>query len=572
MKPFAALLGGAFASVGTGLVLGFLPGVPGGWTVATALVTGIFVAIAAWRGTHDVTFPGPGFWDFAVLSVFCLASLRAFLWLIYDRGDEICVLSPNNLGDMALHLNFIRFLAAGVPFWPESPILTGVPLTYPLGVDFFNSLLERAGIDTHRGLVWTGLAGAGLTAWALWRWGGAFGVAAFLFNGGLAGFAILRSGVLEDFQSELIWKNLFLSMFVTQRGLLFALPAGLVLLTVWREQFFRSGKRILPGWLQLLFYAAMPVFNLHAFLFLSVMLLAIFLCRPAARKSLVLFVLSAFVPASVCVLLVTGFFSAASGLRWFPGWIPGDSGWSAWVQNFGLSLPLGILLVVLLFRTKNDEARCFVWTAAVVFGACCLVIFAPWEWDNTKLLMWSWLVMAPYLWTHILRPLQVPARAALCLVLFFSGAVSLLGGLDARHGYSIARRSEVDAWRAAVADLPPETRFAIVPDFNHPLILLGRRVACGYEGHLWSHGLPYQDKLALLRSALEGQTGWTNAAPALGVEWLALRNMDLTSTEPPGELPPRGLGVLYDLRPALKPDSSSPETPQYPPRSVDLSW
>ena len=78
---------------------------------------------------------------------------------------------------------------------------------------------------------------------------------------------------------------------------------------------------------------------------------------------------------------------------------------------------------------------------------------------------------------------------------FFSGAVSLIGGLDGRHGYAIARRSELAAWQHAIVDIPPEDRFACVPDYNHPLILLGRKVACGYEGHLWSHGLNSQGEL-----------------------------------------------------------------------------
>ena len=44
--------------------------------------------------------------------------LRAFLWLIYARGDEICVLSPNNLGDLSSISTLIRYLASGVAFWP----------------------------------------------------------------------------------------------------------------------------------------------------------------------------------------------------------------------------------------------------------------------------------------------------------------------------------------------------------------------------------------------------------------------------------------------------------------------
>ena len=97
------------------------------------------------------------------------------------------MLSPNNLGDLSLHLNLIRYLASGIAFWPESSILSNVPLTYPLGADLFNSVLEVLGIDTYIGLVWTGLVGAALTGYALWLWGGAFGLAAFLFNGGSPG-------------------------------------------------------------------------------------------------------------------------------------------------------------------------------------------------------------------------------------------------------------------------------------------------------------------------------------------------------------------------------------------------
>jgi len=229
-------------------------------------------------------------------------------------------------------------------------------------------------------------------------------------------------------------------------------------------------------------------------------------------------------------------------------------------------------LGIMLFWKNDGEARCFVWTGLAIFAACCVAIFAPWEWDNTKLMMWSWLVMAPYIWTKIILPLNAPARLAICLALFFSGAVSLVGGLDASHGYGIAKRSEMDAWRNAVAGIPNEARFASVPDYNHPLILLGRKVACGYEGHLWSHGLNYKQKLHLLNNALEGETSWQSAALTLDVQWLALRNMDLTKTEPPGDLPPAGLGVLYDLRPLLKPTGTIPEPLQLPPQSVGLSW
>ncbi len=214
---------------------------------AGALICATMVALAAWVTTGPPTLPKARFWDWLMLIVFALVSLRAFLWLVYTRGDEICVLSPNNLGDLSLHLNLIRYLASGIAFWPDSSILSNAPLTYPLGSDLFNSVLEVLGIDTFVGLIWTGLAGAALTGYALWLWGGAFGLAAFLFNGGLTGFAVLRTLEIEDFQSEMVWKNLFLSMFVTQRGLLMALPSGLILLYAWRERYFRGSQTRYSG-------------------------------------------------------------------------------------------------------------------------------------------------------------------------------------------------------------------------------------------------------------------------------------------------------------------------------------
>jgi hypothetical protein len=588
MRPLSAALAFASTVVVSATIIAFLrPGLnaAAAWG---SVACGTIAGLAAWLTTRPHKQSRATFWDSLMLLVFALVSLRAFLWVIYARGDEICVLSPNNLGDLSLHLNLIRYLASGIPFWPESSILSKAPLTYPIGADLFNSVLELCGVDTFKGLIWTGLVGAALAGYALWLWGGAFGVAAFLLNGGLAGFAILRTFQIEDFQSEMVWKNFFLSMFVTQRGLLYALPAGLLRLSAWRERYFRGSIQALPFWLQIVIYVSLPLFSIHAFLFLSAVLLAIFLTliitrllriprRVGADRAgeVIALVALSVIPAAAAILLVTGSFSISSGIRWAPYWVSGGSAFNlwTWIWNFGLSLPLAIVLALVLLWEKDHEARCFVWAATCVFVLCCTASFAPWEWDNMKLMLWSWLVIAPYLWTKILAPMHPAARAAICLVLFFSGGVSLLGGLDARHGYVIARRSELDAWRHAVAGIPADVRFASVPDYNHPLILLGRKVACGYEGHLWSHGLDYQRDLHLLRQALEKPESWRSNAPLLEVEWLGLRKSDLANFQPPGNPPPNGaVGVLYDLRPLLKQDPASRERPQLPPQPVDLLW
>lgn len=501
---------------------------------AASLVFGFLTgSIAAWF-TRDEQASSPTPWDWLLATVWTLASLRAFLWVIYPASDEWRVLSPYNLGDISLHIHLIRYFAGGVSFWPESPILSGVPLTYPPGADFFNSILLLAGIPVERGLVWAGLVGAALSGWALWRWGGAFAMAAFLFNGGLAGFAVFQTWALEDFQSTEAWKNIFLTMLVPQRGLLFAIPCGLLLLLSWRDSYFRSGSGV-PTPARWFLYVAMPLFNLHAFIFLSVALACFFVFASGARGRIFLFTLASLVPATIAVWLVTGGFSAAEGLHWKPGWMQEDGSAFFWIWNFGISLPLAALLVWRGLVNGDNESRAFTLLSVGFFFLCAFVSFAKWEWDNTKLMLWAWIAAAPYVWSRVVRPWPTWARTPVCVALFFSGAVSLAGGLDGRHGYKLADRRELDAMRTLLANVPPGSRLAVQPDYNHPAILLGYPVVCGYEGHLWSHGLDYRDTLAALERVLAHEPGWITDAAQIKAEWVVIpgSNPRLIRVPPP---------------------------------------
>lgn len=537
MRAAASLLVAVFAAVALGTALAFACGgmshLPAVVALAGGALAGGFVFSRMPAGeTHR---PHPVEW--ALIGVFAFASLRAFLWLLFDENDSYHILSPNNLGDLVLHVDFIRYLASGVKFWPDSPIFTGEPLKYPIGADFLNSLLLLAGLPLERGLVWVGLAGSALTLAALWQWGRGFAIAAFLFGGGLTGFAIFAEpslighAPLTDYQAQQAWKNPFLALFVTQRGLLFALPAGLLLLDHWRARIFRDGRGPLPQWAALLLYATMPLFNVHAFLYLSVALLGMFAFAPDApsRWQTLRFVAIAFLPATLCVALVTGGLSAGSGIHWNPGWIPAqekgaDSWLWFWLKNFGLYplLVAGLAIVAILKGPR--ETRAIVLPAVFVFLACGFVAFAPWWWDNTKLFLWCWLAVAPSLWTDLLRPAPILVRIPVCIVLFWTGALSLAAGLDGRHNYALIDRDEVRASAAAMRDIPPSARFAIQPEYNHPLLFLGRKVAFGYAGHLVSHGMTYkgrnQDKLQDYQRFMMGRPGWEEIARRLGIDYL----------------------------------------------------
>src|SRR5256714_4003250 len=179
-------------------------------------------------------------WFWLLAACFAIFAFRSFGWLIYFDGNEVKVQSINNLGDLSLHLTYIRHFASGVPLWPDNPIEAFSKLRYPAGIDLFNAILTCLGVDVIRGLVWTGLIASVATFYALYRWGGKFVIAAFLFNGGVSSCPFLQTFSFQDYQgaNNIAWKSIALSMFVTQRGVLYAFPAGLLLLYQWRARFF----------------------------------------------------------------------------------------------------------------------------------------------------------------------------------------------------------------------------------------------------------------------------------------------------------------------------------------------
>lgn len=462
--------------------------------------------------------------DTILFTVFALASFRAFVWVIYEQGNELKVLSPHNLGDTALHLNLIVRWANGGAFWPDNPFLAGAAFAYHPGMDLWNAVLRTAGLPVYEGLRWTGLLGAAAAAAALWRWGRGFALAAFLFAGGLGAWALVQNGTTDIMQSETQWKNLFLTMLVTQRGILFSLPAGLVLMTVWRTQLSGTDGPRLPLMAQVALYAAMPFFNAPAFLFLSALLAACFATawsRGLQRPFLVVGLISV-IPATWLARMVTAGFTAGSAFRFDPGWMQEDGGLWFWLWNFGIFLPLVAVLGIVLFRRGGADrtGRVFYGVAAGTLLFSFAFLLAPWPWDNTKLMIWGYLALAPLLWGKLLAPRPVWLQAAACLLLFTSGALALITGLDARHGYKLADRTELAGLQVMLRSMPVNARLACAPQFDHPAMLLGQPVVMGHDGHLFSQGLDYGPVQRELDTLMNGAPAWRDAARRLQVQYL----------------------------------------------------
>lgn len=478
-------------------------------------------------------------WLWLIGGVFALFALRSFCWLIYYDGDNIRIQSPNNLGDLGLHITYIKTFANGVAMWPDSPLYVDSKLRYPAGIDLFNAIFDTLHFDLRHQLVVTGLLASAATFYAFYRWSGAFGIAGFLFNGGLIGYQIFRTKQFVDYQGvpSISWKSIALSMFVTQRGLLYAIPAGLVLLWQWRAKYGDDPERrkaCLPIWVEYILYATMPLFHVHTFLALNVVLMLIFLGKAQARQPLFTLVGAAVIPATFFVWLITDHFHAGSVFAWHPGWTQRNGEFAMpfftfWFINFGFFLPLAIGLTGLVayeewkrikvgFYQPSIDALLLT-AAIIIFVVTCLVKTAPWEWDNTKILIWAYFITLPIMWDRLVRPWPFSVRAAACFTLFLSGFVSLIGGLAA-GGYGLANRAVVDSVGMATRDLPVEARYAAYPTYNHPLLLNGHKVVCGYAGHLWTQGIDYSAIEKKLNALMLGQGDWVQTARDLRVRFL----------------------------------------------------
>ena len=627
-------------SVVSALLLGMIAGGLSRTLAIVSLGFGLIAAVLAWMQTRDVISeaaplsgstefrptkgrgdkgtetpvqanPYRRVWFWLLAGVFAFFAFRSFGWIVFIDGNNLKVQSPNNLGDLALHFTYIRHFASGVPLWPENPIHVFSNVRYPAGTDIFNALLELLRVDTMRGLVWAGAVGSLGAFYALYRWGGNFAVAGFLFNGGLAGFELLKSWQFLDYQGvpSIAWKSLPLSMLVTQRGLLYALPAGLLLLYQWRRRFFpearpsEGGRSTLPFWLEFLLYASMPLFHMHTFIALSLVAAFLFVIGDRAlRRHLAILVGAAVAPATFIVWTITDHFQARSMLAWKPGWVRGTGEFKQgffefWLLNFGITLPLFIALVALLVyriwpaatpqaaaasapektpatepqtelalpsgeqlrgfvaKLRSSASLAFVLPAALLFLFACFVKTAPWEWDNIKLIIWAYLIALPFLWRDLIARWPLPVRAGICIALFFSGFVSLFGGLAIRPGFGFADRAELDGVGAAVRKLPATARFAAHPTYNHPLLLQGRKVVLGYPGHLWTQGFDYGPTEKKLGAIMGGAPDWREQARQLGVRYLFWGREEKSayaqSTRPwetEARLVAGGLwGAIYDL-------------------------
>jgi hypothetical protein len=515
----AGLLVGLGAAGLLSAVLAVLVGSLQPWISGAALAGGAVAAALAARSCRGTTLgdrPRP--WDWAALGALWLVSARQFLWLTFERDGSVMALLAYNYGDLPLHWTYVEFMARGASFWPENPIFTGQRLHYPIGVDLVTALLVQVGIPLRVALATLGLLASALLGLTLFAWGRGFAVAAFLFSGGLVGMEALRGLLGRGLQPSLDWKNLYLALFLPQRGFLFALPAGLVLLWSFRERLIRD-RRGLPGWVEGVLWGSLPLFHAHTFLFVS---LVVAIWAVARRKvgATIRPLLIALAPAAWSTLEVTEGLRAGSLAWWKPGWTIGARNPVLFLLvSFGAYLPLAAWALIRSRKRRDVEAGLLLVPGLLFFVLLFFVMLAPWDWDNTKLMLWCYVLVLPAI-ADVVRRIPAWPRVALYVLLFYSGALSVAGACGKDRAVAILEVEEVTAVCSALSGIPPGDRIATAQTFNHPVALCGHALVAGYSGHLWSHGIDAKAVEDRLAGLMKGEPGWRESARGLQARYV----------------------------------------------------
>jgi hypothetical protein len=510
------------------------------------------------------------------------AALLAWLFsrVVMFYPDGMHTAPANNYGDLPFHFSVITSFAYGENLPPQNPIFAGMKFTYPFLIDFLTAFFIRCGAGWRSAFFVENVA----LALALVRLIEALTLkifnnvvaariapAIFLFNGGLGFINFFREfgaqpDDLPNFLSHLPktytmnaelslassnvplrWGNVFTTLLIPQRSMLFGLPFVAMIIALWwmaveetggqgdgatgrsaansprrpvalsprRRYMFAAG--ILAGML--------PMLHTHGFF--SVMI--------------------------VCALMVVlfrswdwiAFFAPVAALAAPQAWYlsgtqvrnqlfkPLDKWWEAgdanpllfWTVNAGIFILL-LIAALLIRKITSSRQALFYMPFTLWFFIPNLVALAPWTWDNIKVLVYWSLVSAPfvaaalaYLFTR--RFIVVRGLAAALLIgLTFSGALDVTRALSPVENLEIFGRAKLEVAALLREKTPPRALILHAPNHNSVVALSGRQSVMGYPGHLWTHGLDYAQRELDVKTIYKGGPQMIEPLSRLGADYV----------------------------------------------------
>ena len=438
----------------------------------------------------------------------------------------------HNFGDLPFHMAIAAGFAYGDNFPPAHPELAGVPLTYPFFCDLISGMILAIGGSWRDAFFWPTLILGLSVVVAIVRFGEAVTSsralgrisAALTFASGGLGFVALssREALLNWWQhgpdltineTGLRYANFITTLFIPQRSILFGWPLlffALALLVESLKEDSAAAARPTKTelWLRAGALASLlPLVHAHSFAVLG--FCALLFATRAGWTAAFAYAKGVIPLAAPALLFMVTHNSLSTGrfFAWQTGFDGGhDQPLRYWVMNAGFFLPLVIAGVVRAIPPLRFVAAPFV----CLFVSANLFRLSPWIWDNMKFLAPAHAGLAPFAalalglaWRRG-RVAQAASIALFC-VSTVSGALDVSKVMMSAESFPLFDKTGLEFAAKVRNATAPGTTILTAPAHDHPVLLSGRRVFLGYEGHLWSQGLDYAGRKPVAAAVFAGQ-------------------------------------------------------------------
>lgn len=472
---------------------------------------------------------------------FALATFSLFLFIFWHLSSRMLQIRPdgwyvghiNLYGDLVFHLGFINKFLVTNSVIISNPFFADVKPNYPIFADWFTAQIARLN-NLSDSLFISTLTGGILTVFVCRVFIKKFiknervvfiSLLLFFFNGGFGFYYFFKDFQLsnQNFITFIFnlprqytdikdlgywWINNYLAYFLPQRGFLFAFPLTLTILLilykgtnrVLRKHFIIAG--ILAG--------ILPSVQAHS-LFLIFLLCLFFvpasiLNKNKGRKELILnWIIFAAISGLIAFLIFNSISSGQNPLKFVkfhPGWTSNENLIWFWLKNLGL---FAILLPIsLTWLFKKDKSLLLLYIPFMgIFILCNILIFQPWDFDNSKLLIYwyfaSAIIVAFFIEKYFFQKkiAYVISGVLIIIILTLSGSIDIFRTFTHVTSYQIFNRIDLQVAQQIKNLTPKDSIFITAFNHNHPIpVLSGRSTLLGFEGWAWSHGLNYEKRKA----------------------------------------------------------------------------
>lgn len=432
-------------------------------------------------------------------------------------------------GDSALHAAYTSRIEIGV-FPPQNPLFANKILVYPFANDLFSAALKKFGLPFNFAFVLPQIAFllaflilffqivkkvasdfGGVLTLPLLFFGWGIGAILFFQDISIRGWA--ASALTRDYTNlpeyNLHLHNIITGLILPERSFLPGLVIGLLIFLLIAE-YIESGKvrlLLISGVL----LGILPFWHTHTFIFYSLFSLVmgswIIVKTKNAKtiRDLTLMVSVSLLFALPFIILFLSNHSPDSFLRMTFGWQIGDENIIVfWLKNSFLIIPLSILG----FLTIAKDKRIYFIPAFIAFLISNFIIFQPWEWDNIKIISWSFLffsILSAVALEKIFKRNHLYKILVILIILLSTASGFLSLNLQFKNKYVIYDENDIALADWTKSNTNSDDIFIIEPTPNHPVPgLAGRVVYMGYPGHLWVHGIDYLEREKINEEILNG--------------------------------------------------------------------